>query len=322
MDEKRTFFKKLTSIREFMLLIIIVTTFILMTILSPIFLTPENLLAVLLGLSVQVIVAIGMTNLMVSGGFDLSVGSVMALSGAICAMCLLNGVSIVISILLGLLVGVAVGFLNGFIVAILGINPFITTLGTMMGMRGVLLVITGAKNVYGLPELFLAIAQTKMFGIQSLTVIAIVLMIIGDIILRKTRFFRQNYYIGSNERSANLSGINVKKMKIFNYVLSGILAALAGVLFTSRLNSASTTAGVNLEFQVITAVIIGGASLNGGEGTVLGAFLGALIMGLVSDALTLLGVEVYWNQVVIGSTLLLAVIIDHFNQKRKATRGA
>jgi len=322
MDEKRTFLRRLTSIREFMLLIIIIAMFILMTILSPIFLTAENLLAVLLGLSVQVIVAVGMTNLLVSGGFDLSVGSIMALSGAICAMCLLNDVPIVISILLGLLVGVAVGFLNGFIVAVLGINPFITTLGTMMGMRGMLLVITGARNVYGLPEPFLAIAQTKVVGIQSLTVIAVILMIIGDIILRKTRFFRQNYYIGSNERSANLSGINVKRMKIFNYVLSGFLTAIAGVLFTSRLNSASTTAGVNLEFQVITAVIIGGASLNGGEGTVLGAFLGALIMGLVSDALTLLGVEVYWNQVVIGSTLLLAVIIDHFNQKRKAARGA
>jgi len=308
--------KKVTDIREFMILTIIVLFFIAMTFASPYFLTADNLLAVLLGLSVKTIIAISMTILLISGGFDLSVGSVAAFAGIIAAICMRAGMPVPVAILLGLLVGGAIGFFNGFIIAKVGINPFITTLATMMAVRGLVLVV-GKTNISGFPYSFIILGQGKFLGVQSLIIIAIIVVIIGDILLRRSRFFRQNYYIGGNEKAALLSGIRVTNIKIFNYSLSGLMAAFAGILMTSRLDTASLTAGDQMEFRIITAVIIGGASLNGGEGTALGAFLGALLMALITNALTLLGVDVRWNKFVMGATLLIAVIIDNYSQRKK-----
>lgn len=164
-----------------------------------------------------------------------------------------------------------------------------------------------------------------VLGIQTPIIIAAVLIVVGDILLRRFRFFRQNYYIGGNERAARLSGIAVDRMKTLAYVLTGLFAGLAGIVMTSRLGAASMTAGTGLELRVITAVIIGGASLQGGEGTVLGAFLGSLLMALITNALTLLGVDVYWQTFVIGATLLAAVMIDQLGKKSaqaKATSAA
>ena len=155
-------------------------------------------------------------------------------------------------------------------------------------------------------------------SVQNPIWIALVLVLIGDILLRKSRFFRQNYYLGGNERAAFLSGIRVERLKIFNYALTGMLAAVAGIIMTARLGTASVTAGTGLELAVISAVIIGGASLKGGEGTVLGSFLGSLLMGILVGALTLLGVDVYWNTLVIGATLLIAVLIDNLGRRRRS----
>ena len=308
---------KLTDFREFMILMIIIGAGIIMTVASPIFLTSGNILANLLGLSIESIVAIGMTVLLVSGGFDMSVGSNVALSGAVAAMCMVNGVPVVLAVLIGLALGTLIGVLNGFIIAKIGINPFITTLGMMSIVRGFLLVVTQARNIAGLPDSFNIIGQGNILGIQFPIIIALVLIIIGDLLLRKSRFFRQNYYIGGNEKAAVLSGISVTNMKIFNYGLTGFLAALAGLIMTARLGTASVTAGTGLELKVISAVIIGGASLQGGEGTVIGAFLGSLLMSIIVSSLTLLGVDIYWNTLVIGATLLIAVMIDTLSKKRK-----
>jgi ribose transport system permease protein len=313
----KEFIKKITDIREFMLVSVIVVFFIAMTFSTPIFLTSANLLAVLLGFSLEAIIAVAMTMLLISGGFDMSVGSIVGISGMLSAICMKSGIPVPLAILVGLLSGMVVGLFNGFIIAKVGINPFITTLATQSAIRGLVLVI-GKENKSSLPHSFTILGQGKIFGIQSLVIIAIVLVIVGDILLRKSRFFRQNYYIGGNEKSAILSGINVVGMKIFNYTLSGVMAAFAGILLAARLDSATMLAGTGMEFRVITAVIIGGASLSGGEGTVFGAFLGSLLMGLISDALTLLGIDVRWNQFVIGATLLTAVLIDYYSQKRKA----
>lgn len=314
---KRGRIARITEFREFMILLVILAAGLFMTWRSPVFLTRENLLAVLLGLSFDSIVAIGMTILMVSGGFDLSVGSTMALAGAVTAMCLVKGMAVGLAILAGLATGAAIGFANGMIIAGIGINPFVTTLGMMSIVRGLLLVVTQAKNIAGLPDSFKAIGQNALLGVQYPILIALVLVIAGDVLLRKSRFFRQNYYMGGNERAAILSGIPVNRVKVFNYALTGLLAALAGIISTSRLGAASVTAGTGLELRVISAVVIGGASLAGGEGTVLGAFLGTLLMAIIVNALPLLDVDIYWNTLVIGATLLLAVMVDTIGKRRK-----
>ncbi len=308
---------RVANSHEALLLAIILAACVAMTIASPNFLTRVNVAGMLLGLAVESIVAIGMTVLLVSGGFDLSVGSVMALSGAVTAMALKAGVPVAPAMVLGLAVGGSMGLVNGFIIAHVRINPFITTLGTMGIARGLLLVITGGQNITGLPGSFTAIGQKELLGIQYPIIICIFLVAVFDVLLRKSKFLRQNYYIGGNERAAFLCGIPVNRMKVFNYALTGVLAAAAGIIFVARFGSSSTDAGRGLELKVITAVVIGGASLTGGEGTILGAFLGSCLMALIADALILLGVDIYWNTLVIGSALLIAVLIDTLNKRRK-----
>jgi ribose transport system permease protein len=178
-------------------------------------------------------------------------------------------------------------------------------------------VLTSGRNISGLTPNFKAIGQTRISGVQLPIIYGLVLIIVGDILLRNSRFFRQNYYIGGNEQAARLSGINVDRMKILNYCITAVLAAAAGIVFTARMSSASCQAGTGWELRVITAVILGGASLKGGAGTVLGAFLGVFLMAIITNSLTLLGVDVYWQQFVIGMTLLTAVLIDTLGKMKK-----
>lgn len=309
-------FKNIIKQREFMIFMIVAAMFIFMIFASPYFFTIPNLLAVMLGLSLEAIIAVAMTHLMVSGGFDMSVGSVVAFTGAVTAMMLRAGVPVPLGVLIGLLIGAAIGLFNGFIVSKVGINPFVTTLSSLSLFRGLTLIVTRGQNITGLPKTFKLIGQAKLLGVQYPIIIAAVLLIAGDIMLRKSRFFRQSYYIGGNEQAARLSGIPVDKMKILAYVLTGLFAAISGIVMTARLGAASVTAGSGMELRVITAVIIGGASLNGGEGSILGAFLGTLLMAIITNALTLLGVDVYWQTFVIGGTLLTAVLIDTLTKKR------
>jgi len=313
--------RRLARQREFMIAVVVAVVFLGMSFASPYFLSSGNLLALLLGLSVEAIIAVAMTNLMVAGGFDMSVGSVVALTGAATALLLIAEVPVWLAVLAGLLLGAAIGTFNGFIVSKVGINPFVTTLSSLSLFRGLTLILTKGKNISGLPDGFKALGQTTVLGVQTPIIVAVVLIVAGDVMLRRFRFFRQSYYIGGNERAARLSGIPVDRMKMLAYVFTGLLAGLAGVVMTSRLGAASVTAGTGLELRVITAVIIGGASLQGGEGTVLGAFLGSLLMALITNALTLLGVDVYWQTFVIGATLLAAVLIDRLGKLRAAGAG-
>ncbi len=308
---------KIARQREFMIFLIVAAVFICMSFASPYFLSSANILALLLGLSLEAIVAVAMTNLMVSGGFDMSVGSILAFTGAATAMLLRSGVPVFFSVAIGLLLGLAIGLFNGFIVSKVGINPFVTTLSSLSLFRGLTLIVTKGQNIAGLPPLFKAIGQAKVLEIQTPIIIAVILIILGDICLRRSRFFRQSYYIGGNEKAARLSGIAVDKLKILGYMLTGLFAAIAGIVMTARLGAASVTAGTGMELRVITAVIIGGASLQGGEGTVIGSFLGSLLMALITNALTLLGVDVYWQTFVVGGTLLVAVLIDRAGKIRK-----
>jgi len=327
---------RLADFREMVIIGIILAACVIMGIVSPPFRTLDNLWTILLAVATQAIVAVGMTALLVSGGFDLSVGSTVGLTGAVVAMCMLQllriggsfassaslfeawtVISVFLAILAGLVLGTLIGTINGLIIAKVRINAFIATLAMMWIVRGALEVITGGRNIYGLPKSFTQIGQGKLWVIQFPIIISIVLVVIGDLLLRKSRFFRQNYYIGGNEKAAILSGIRVNRMKIFNYALTGFLAAVAGVIMTARFGSASTTTGKDLELQVISAVIIGGASLQGGEGTVLGSFLGCILMAIIITSLNLLGVDIYWQRLIIGVTLLLAVMIDTVGKMRK-----
>jgi ribose transport system permease protein len=315
------FVKKLMRQREFMIFVIVVGMFIVMSFASPYFLSSGNLLALLLSLSIEALIAVAMTNLMASGGFDMSVGSMVAFTGAATAMLMKLGCPIPIAVLAGLFIGAGAGLFNGFIIAIVGINPFVTTLASLSLLRGLTLIFTQGKNIAPLPAVFNAIGQSKFLGVQSPIWIMLFFIILGDILLRRSRFFRQNYFIGGNEKAARLSGIPVDKMKLLNYVFTGVFASMAGIIMTARLGAASVTAATGLELKVITAVIIGGASLAGGEGTVIGAFFGSLLMALIVNALTLLGVDVYWQTFVSGATLLVAVLIDRMGKLRKENKA-
>ena len=312
--------KRVTGQREFVIGAIVLCVIVTMSFASPYFMSSGNILALLLGLSIEAIIAVAMTNLMVSGGFDMSVGSIVGFTGAAAAVLLAAGAPVVVAVLIGLALGAGIGLFNGLIISKIGINPFVTTLSSLSLFRGLTLIITKGRNISGLPDGFKAIGQTTVAGIQTPIIIAAVLIVVGDILLRRFRFFRQNYYIGGNERAARLSGIAVVRMKTLAYVFTGLFAGLAGIVMTSRLGAASMTAGTGLELRVISAVIIGGASLQGGEGTVLGAFLGSLLMALITNALTLLGVDVYWQTFVIGGTLLVAVLIDQLGKNRAARK--
>jgi ribose transport system permease protein len=309
---------RLLDFRELVIIVIILAAGTFLHFQSKDFLSFGNLSSVFLYISTQSVVAIGMTVLLVSGGFDLSVGSVAGLTGAVTAICLKQaGLPVPFAILAGLALGAAIGTANGLIIAKLGINAFVTTLGMMGIARGALQVVAGGQSISGLPASFKAIGQGTLGGVQYPILISIALIGVGDILLRKSRFFRQSYYIGGNEKAAVLSGIPVNRVKVFNYALTGFLAAVAGIIMTARFGSISATAGSGLELEVITAVIIGGASLQGGEGTVLGSFLGCILMALIVNAETLLSIDINWNELIIGATLLVAVLIDTIAKRRR-----
>jgi len=308
------------AFRETILILVLVVGGIVMTAASPVFLSWANLEAMLLGLSIEGTIAIGMVILLVSGGLDLSVGSTLAFTGVVAGLALAAGVPAVLAIALSLVAAFAVGLVNGLLIAKLKMNPFIITLGMMITIRGLLLVIAGGRAVLNLPPSFTVIGQGRLAGIQYPIIVVVALAVIGDLLLRNTRFFRQNYYVGGKEQAARLSGIKVDFIKIFNYCLIAVISGIAGLMITARFGSASVTVGSGIELRVITAAIIGGASLNGGEGSVLGALLGAFFMAMLANALNLLGVDVYWQNLVTGVMLILAVVFDMINESRKEHR--
>lgn len=314
--------KKVTSYREFILIFVIIVFSITVSFFTPYFFTSTNLTAMLMGLTVEGLVVIGMVVLLIAGGLDLSVGAVMAFTGVVTGMFVTSGIPVFIGVLLGLIVAVLIGIINGLLIAKAGVNPFITTLGMMMTVKGLMLIISKGKAVLNMPEAFKELGQGSLFGIQYPIFILIFFVIVMDLLLRNSRFMRQSYYVGINEYSAKLNGINVTRVKILNYSLTAFFAGIAGILITARFGSASVTLGENTALNVITAAIIGGASLNGGEGSVLGAFLGATFMQILSTSLNLLDVNIYWQTFLTGIILIFAILVDSINERRKAGKKA
>jgi ribose transport system permease protein len=303
--------------REVTLLGLIVIVIVAMSFLSPYFFSVANFRAMSIGMVPTGIIVIGMTFLLVSGGFDLSVGSVLALTGTVLALLVVKGVAIPAAVLASFAVGGLIGLINGILVTRVGVNPLVATLGTLSAARGVALVLTEGFSISGLPPKFGLIGSTDLGGVPLMVVIMLVLVVTADLALRHTRALRQLYFIGANETAARLSGIAVDRVRTFAYVASGLFAALAGALLASRLMAGTPTAGNALELQVLAAAVIGGASLRGGEGTVLGAFLGVIFVALINNAMTMLAVSIYWQMVVTGVVLTVAVALDMLVRRRQ-----
>jgi ribose transport system permease protein len=280
------------------------------------FLTVDNMKAILTGIAPDGLIAIGMTFVIITGGFDLSVGSTLALGGYMASLALLAGYGASSALMLGIVSGAVVGLVNGFIITKIKVNPLVTTLGTMTIVRGIVLAQTQGATVTGFPMSFRELGEGTALGVFYPVIIFLVLLMIADLLLRHSRFLRQTYYIGGNEEAARLSGIDVDKVRMVMYMVTGMFAALAGVISTAKTGSASPIAGTGAELRVIAAVVIGGASLAGGQGTILGTFLGLLLTGLIANGLGFLRVSFYAEGIITGVILIIAVMIDQLNRER------
>ena len=287
-------------------------------ILTPYFLTLSNLLNVVEQSSVIAIMAAGMTFVIVTAGIDLSVGSVLALSGVVMATLLQAGVPLPLAVTAGLGSGFLCGLLNGVLITRGRLPPFISTLGMMSVARGAALLVTQGRPVSGFSESFRNLASGEVLYVPIPILVMILVFLAAAVLLGKTGFGRHVYAIGGNEEAALLSGVDVGKVKTLVYGICGMLSGLAAVILTARLNSAQPIAGIMYELDAIAATVIGGTSLMGGEGTVFGTLVGALIMGVLRNGLNLLDVSSFVQQIVIGSVIILAVLVDMFLKNRRA----
>jgi ribose/xylose/arabinose/galactoside ABC-type transport system permease subunit len=288
-------------------------------ILSERFLSPANLSNVLLQAAVLTVITIGMTYVIVGGGFDLSVGSIIGLSGVVGAWLMLK-VGIGAGIAGGVATGLVVGLINGAVVARLGVSPFIATLGTMVLVRGLALLLTGGAPVVGddgLPQAFIAFGSGRWLGVPLLVWTAAALCIVFGWALHRTAFGVRVFAVGGNREAAYLSGIAVDRITMATYAVSGITAGIAGVMLAARLQSGQPTAGEFYELNSIAAVVLGGAALHGGEGKLYKSMVGVLIMTVLANSLNLIGVDSYWQRIAIGLVIIAAAAADQARRRRR-----
>jgi ribose transport system permease protein len=298
------------------LLIVILAFCIVLSIMSPVFLSKTNLINLLMQSTILATLALGVTFVIITGGIDLSVGSVMAVSSAIGLGLIVNsGLPAFVGVLVMVLIGAAFGLINGLMVTRLYLSPLIVTLATMGIARGIVLIYTNSANISPVPESFITLATGSFLTIPYLILLVGVFAIIAHIILKHSVFGRSVYASGGNELAARLSGVRTKSIVTLTYVLSGVTAAIGGFLLTSRLESAGPTAGTGIELTVIAAVVIGGTSLFGGQGNILGTILGVILISLVSNAINLLNVPPAWDSLVTGSVILIAALLDVYRRK-------
>jgi len=297
-------------------LIVLFVLFGGMTLASNEFLTADNMANLARQVAVFGIIAVGQLLVILTAGIDLSVGSVLGLTGCIAAELLVHGMGIVPAILLALAAGAAIGVFNGTLVAYGKLPPFIVTLGMLGIARGAVLVLTDATTVQPLPESFGNIANGNFLGLPNLLWVFVAVVVVTSFVLRRTVFGRYVYAVGSNPESARLSGVPVTRVLVSVYALAGLLAAVGGVLFTSRLNAGIPTAGTGYELNAIAACVIGGASLFGAKGGAFGAAAGALIVGVLNNGGNLLAINSFYLQIIIGALILIAVAFDQWQGRR------
>ena len=302
------------------ILIGLVLLCIVITFINPNFISSNNILNVLRQTSTNLYLALAMTMIIILGGIDLSVGSIIAVSGVVTTgLIALFDVSVLWAVVLGLVVGMIFGMINGYVAATTVIPPFIITLATMNIARGAAYVITDGKPVRVMSDSFNFIGSGYLFGVIPLPVLySVILVIICYLIMNKTRLGRHMYAVGGNPEAAKFSGINIKKVKFFAYTFSGLMAAFAGVVLASRMFSGQPTAGDAAELDAIAAVVLGGTSMTGGYGRIGGTVIGALIIGVLSNGLNLMGVSSFWQYIVKGIVILAAVYADVIKRRKAA----
>ena len=290
---------------------------LVLSLLSPYFLTMDNLLAIGLQMAVVAIMALGQMMVIISSGIDLSVGSVMALSGVGTTMLMAQGMPIFPAVVAGLAVGALCGLLTGALVGWGYVPPFIVTLGMMGIARGAALLLTGGVPVFGLSAQFGFWGGGRIYGVLPVPVLfTVVLAVLAHFLLTMTAFGRHVFAIGSNMTAAKLSGIDVNRTLLLVYLINGILCGFAGIILASRLSTGQPTAGTGYELDVIAACVIGGASLSGGKGSILGAIIGALIMGILRNGCNLLDISEFWQKIAIGVIIVMAVFIDQYRKHK------
>jgi len=313
---------KALQIREMGVLVPILIAVVLFAGKNPKFLEADNVINMLRTASFNFLTAIGMTFLIISGGLDLSVGAVYALAGVAAGIFMNLGIPIFPAILFAILCGAVIGLVNGFFVEVVSLPPFLATMGSMYLARGLVLGIQKGNPIYPLPDEFNAIGQGSILQLGSIqiptvTVIALLLGVVAAILLRWTTYGRMLYAVGGNAVTARLAGIPVRKVRFSAYLITSILASSAGILVASRMATAQPNVGSGYEMNVIAACVIGGVSLNGGAGSIVGALLGSVFMTMISNGMTLIRVSAYWQQLVTGVVLLLACSLDQIRLRLK-----
>lgn len=307
--------------------IIIVTLLyvILVSCVNPVFMSSSNLFNILKNTGYSLITVVGMSLVLITGGLDLSVGSVLALGGIITGLACKAELPVWMAIVLAIVVGIVVGLTNGLVIVKAGIPPLIVTLGTQYICRGLVSAITQGVPIYPLPDSLKAIDKIRVAGVPMVVIFALMMVAIGYFVLSRTPFGRAIYALGGNEEAARISGINIQKTRILVYIITSILAVLSGVFITSRLGSAEAAAGSGFEMTVICGAVIGGVSSFGGVGSILGAAIGAFFMEVLTNSLTLMKISVYWQNVVVGVVLVLAVMLDQYKRSvmvKKSIKGS
>ncbi|MHC4546345.1 MAG: ABC transporter permease [Planctomycetota bacterium] len=302
-------------LRKYGIYIAFIAVIVILSIISPSFLTWRNLLNIVRQSSIHGVMAVGMTFVILTAGIDLSVGSVLALTGVLCASFEHAGLPVVLIVIATLGIGAFIGSVNGLIITKGKVTPFVVTLGMMSVARGLAHIYTDGQPISGFGDGFRYVGASDFLGVPVPIIIFVLTLLIAAVVLRDTRLGRYTYAIGGNEEAVRLSGINVDRFKITAYAISGLTAALGAIILTSRLNAGESIAGMGYELDVIASVVIGGTSLMGGRGSVWGTFIGALLIGTINNGMNLLTIPSYWQLVVKGSIIVGAALLDRLREK-------
>jgi len=302
--------------RKYGILVVLVLLILFFSAMTSSFLSVQNLFNILRQVSITGIVAVGMTYVLLTGGLDLSVGSLLAVTGVTASMLIVKqNVNPWVAMLAAILFTTLLGVVTGLIIQKIDLPPMIATLGMMTIVRGLSFIITGGLPVYGLPAAFAMIGQGYVWVIPIPVIIMVIVFIVGAFVLNKTYFGRYFYAMGGNQEAARLAGVNVNRIKVATYTINAFLCGIAGIILMFRINSGQPTAATGMEMDVITATVLGGVSLSGGEGRITGVLVGCIIMGVLSNGLIIMNVGEYYQMVVKGLVLVLAVSFDKISQR-------
>ncbi len=310
--------QKVVKQRESAIFLALLGIMVIITIVAPQFANAGNLYRVSRQISFVAIAALGVFTVILTGGIDLSLGSAIGLSGVTCGLSMAAGMHPLLAILIGMLTGFLVGMINGVLVSYVGITPFIVTLGMLSIARGTIWIITKGWPVEDIDDRILVLGQGDLFGIPVPVILMGIMAVLIHFLMRQTVFGRRIYAIGGNEEATRLSGIDVRKVKCLAYGISGLMASITGIILVARFSSAQTSSGEGWELDAIAAAVIGGTSLAGGSGSVIGVLIGAAIMGVIRNGLVLMRVSAYWQTAIMGLIVILAAVIDRVKNRKVA----